>query len=364
VGEAAERYSAGLVAEERLVFASAAELGPDALAPERIRLFRDEQLGDSGFVQLDRTTQVRWTPGVELPGGSPVWLPAQLVYLGGLPDRPPEPMITIPTSNGLACGATRDAAVLSGLLELVERDAFSIVWANRLALPRLTWDGDPVLEAFEDLRLVPSGLDYAAIDLSPLLEVPVVLAVVSTPSGFPGPTTLGAAAAPTPGAAARRALAEAFAAYAAARAFTRAQPDRVLAPDGADIETFDDRVRFYADPARRGHVAFLASATERRRLRDVRPLTSATPAELTAELCERLAACGARAYAADVTAPDVGAAGLHVVRVMSPELCPLDAVHRQRFLGVPRLLTAAHDAGLRPCPLRIEEVNSHPHPFP
>lgn len=364
VAESAERYSAGIVCEDRLVLASAAELGPDALAPERVRLFRDEQLRESGFVQLDRTTRVRWTPGVELPGGSPVWIPAQLVHLGGLPEHPPEPLFTIPTSNGLACGSTRDAAVLSGLLELVERDAFSIVWANRLALPLLAWDDDPVLEAFEQLRLVPSGLDYAAVDLSPFLDVPVVLAVVSTPPGVSGPIALGAAAAPTPGEAAGRALAEAFAAYAAARAFARAQPDRAFAPGGADIETFDDRVRYYADPARRGQVAFLTSATERRHLRDVRSLTPGTPAELTAELCERVAARGARAYAADVTAPDVAAAGLHVVRVLSPELCPLDALHRQRFLGVPRLLTAAHDAGLRPCPLAIEEVNPDPHPFP
>ena len=138
----------------------------------------------------------------------------------------------------------------------------------------------------------------------------------------------------------------------------------MLAADGSDIETFDDRVLFYADPAHAHRLAFLTACGARRHVHEVPQIGGAGPREAVEALCSRLAARGARAYAFDVTAPDIAAAGLHVVRVVCPELCPLDPIHRQRFLGVPRLLTAASDAGLRARPLHPEEVNSDPHPFP
>jgi ribosomal protein S12 methylthiotransferase accessory factor len=70
------------------------------------------------------------------------------------------------------------------------------------------------------------------------------------------------------------------------------------------------------------------------------------------------------AYAADVTAPDIREAGLHVVRVVCPELCPLDVIHRARFLGGTRLYRAAHAAGLLPHELAPGDLNPDPHPFP
>ena len=364
VAEAAERYSAGLLPPGGLRHATAAEIGPAALAPERLRLFRDDQLPGTAFAQLHADTRVRWVCGIELPSATPAWAPAQFVSLGGLGELEGEPSLTIPTSNGLACGQTFWGAVLSALLEVVERDAFTATWAARLSLPLLTWHGDRGLEEFERQRLVPSGLSYAVVDLSAFLAVPVVLAVVSAPGASSGPTAVGAAASTLAADAAQRALGEAGAAFAAARALRRVHPDRVFAGDGSDIETFDDRVLFYSDPAQSHRVAFLTASTERRHVHDLPRIGGDGPREAVEALCAKLAVRGARAYAFDVTAPDIAAAGLHVVRVVCPELCPLDPIHRQRFLGVPRLLTAASDAGLRARPLRPGEVNSDPHPFP
>ena len=45
----------------------------------------------------------------------------------------------------MACGATLEEAILSGLLELVERDAFLIAWYNRLSLPLVDWSARSAL---------------------------------------------------------------------------------------------------------------------------------------------------------------------------------------------------------------------------
>jgi ribosomal protein S12 methylthiotransferase accessory factor len=70
------------------------------------------------------------------------------------------------------------------------------------------------------------------------------------------------------------------------------------------------------------------------------------------------------AYAVDVTSPDVGGEGFHVVRVIAPELCQLDVIERARFLGGSRLYEAAYQVGLVPCPLTVADLNPDPHPFP
>ncbi len=66
---------------------------------------------------------------------------------------------------------------------------------------------------------------------------------------------------------------------------------------------------------------------------------------------------GVEVVVVDVTSPDVAAAGFHVVRVLTPDLCLLDVEASARFHGRPRLLREARRAG-------VERLNPLPHPFP
>ena len=210
IGEAVERYSGAAWPVHGLPRDSAESLGPAALDPARFSFFRPEQLASPGFpfVPFTSQTTIRWVDGFSVPDCRPVLLPAQLVFLGQPP--PDEPLIGYATSNGLACGATPEEAILAGLLELVERDAFMVAWANRLSLPLLDWSDDPVLERIERLYLAPAALRYAAVDASCFFGIPVAFGVVHGPEGDAGQLGLGAAAAVTIQEAVRKALAEAF----------------------------------------------------------------------------------------------------------------------------------------------------------
>jgi len=70
------------------------------------------------------------------------------------------------------------------------------------------------------------------------------------------------------------------------------------------------------------------------------------------------------AYAVDVTAPDIAAAGLCVAKVVAPELQPLDVAYDARFLGGSRLYSAAFELGLAAAPATFDGLNPDPHPFP
>lgn len=364
LAETAERYSGCYVPTSELLTASAAELGRDAVAPDRFALFHPRQHAAAGlpFEPFTRETRIRWTRATALPGGEPAWLPAQLVYLGWR-DRPAgEQRIGFATSNGLACGATREEATVAALLEALERDAFMITWYARLSLPLLDWSADDELQRHADRYFAPTGLQFSAVDLSSVWGVPTVVGVVrATDKGALG---VGAAAATTVREAWRKALAEAF----AVRTWGRVRmldagghvPDRPF----ADIRTFADHVELYASHEHAARAAFLDASRVTRPVADVAPVDASSPAAALGALVSRVRAAGYTPYVVDVTSPDVRDAGLVVVKVVVPELCQLDVDYRARFLGSHRLYDVPHQLGLRDAPLAFEDVNPDPHPFP
>ena len=208
-----------------------------------------------------------------------------------------------------------------------------------------------------------SRLHYSAVDLSAFLGIPTVLGVVHGRLGELGALGVGAAAAPTLAVAWRKALAEAFSVRRWVRDVALEEPER-LGRSATEIRTFDDHTLFYADEGRARGAAFLDASPQSRPAAEVASLEGENVLEHIEAVARRLAAHGASAYAVDVTSPDVLAAGLSVVHVVAPELCPLDVVEGGRFLGGRRMYEAAFEAGLVSRPLTLADLNPDPHPFP
>ena len=303
--------------------------------------------------------------GWSLPGGDEAYLPLQLAYIlrpGAVVAG--ESAIAPGSSNGLALALSREEATLGGLLELIERDAIMLTWANRLAFPRLDWSSDRTLAKRDERHFAPTGLSYGAIDMSAFFGVPTALGLLR---GAPNGSVrfgIGAASAPSMAEACEKALRECFQTQPALKADLRNQPERSFRPDFNDIEEPADHVYFYAKSENQAQLDFLDSSEQVQDIRGVPDLEGDNPATRIEAITRRLAARGASAYAVDVTSPDVEEAGLRVVHVLSPELQPIDFAHRWRFLGGRRLYEAAHGIGLRDSPLRPEELNPFPHPFP
>jgi ribosomal protein S12 methylthiotransferase accessory factor len=365
LGEAVERYSAAYVPVERCILATAAELGSAAAPPSTFALFHPEQHAAPGFPFRPFTdaSRVRWTRGFSLPDGGEAWLPAQLVYLPVLAPEADEDLIGYATSSGVACAATPEEAILAALFELVERDAFMIVWRNRLSLPRLDWSGDAELTRLDARYFAPSGLRYAAVDLGAFFGIPAALGVVHGNLGELGALGVGAGCGASVDVAWRKALAEAFAVHAHVRDALWERP-QLVDDETTEIRTFDDHIFHYGTEERARAAAFLDASPQTRPTTDVPALPGGDVLAQIQEAVHRLRAAGVSAYAVDVTAPDVRESGLFVMRVVCPELCQLDVVDSARFLGGDRLYHAAHRCGLAPHPARLRDLNPDPHPFP
>jgi ribosomal protein S12 methylthiotransferase accessory factor len=359
LGEAAERYSASWVPPGRVVRATAAELGRAAIRLERLQLFAPWQHDRAGFRAQPAADGdvLGWVAGRDLSTGAERFVPAQLVYLGYAPDAD-EPWLGPTTSNGLACGTSIDMATRAGLLEAVERDAFMLTWRRR-AKPLGIALGSSELREVHDRYFARARATYDALDLSPVSGVPTVLCVVrDRPGGVA--LAVGAASGASMADAWLGALSEGFQTYSWARQLRAGRAGRRLRSI-EDLSSFADHVAWYADPAhdldegrlrRHGTVGLDDGAP---------PLPAGTDAAQTAELVRRLGNRGQQLLVFDVTSPDLADIGLHVVRVLGPDLCWLDQGARYAYLGRPRL--SRHDAvpvALSPA----DTVDPDPHPFP
>ena len=333
IAEAVERYSACWFDDADAIVATAAELGDQAVDPERFALFSERQHRSPVFpyARFTGDTRVAWVPARE-----GVLVPAQLVYLGWTL-RPGEKRIAHATSNGLACGPTFSDAARTGLLELVERDAFMITWNAQLSWPLLEWPDNPRLTAFERRFVRPTGLRVSAVDLSAFWGVPCVLGVARSAVSGDAPFGVGAGAALTIERAVEKALDEAI----RVRSWASALRAHGTPPPAREaIREFEEHIHYYAYDEHAAAADFLDASEERRDVSSIRPIAAVD---------------GVSAYAVDVTAPDVRAADVRVVKVIAPELCALDVVHACRHLGGRRLYEYVRSES---------EVNPEPHPFP
>ena len=133
IGEAIERYCSGFADPESLIFGTYKEVCQThpTIHPSAYALFLPSQYSGLSLQPFNENTPIAWVSGNSLKTGAPVLVPAGLVYLPYHPWFQGEGFIAEPTSNGLACGDSYEEAVFKGLCEVVERDAFMIMWLNR-----------------------------------------------------------------------------------------------------------------------------------------------------------------------------------------------------------------------------------------
>ena len=138
--EALERYCACVFDRERFTFATAAELGEDALDLHTIPRCSAQELShplcpvvdpakdhrSDGCVRCRCSMAARLCPGRD---GLPV---------GRGSTRAPSDCVS--ADDGCAAHVTCEQALVSAILEVIERDAISIVWLQQLALPKIVVD--------------------------------------------------------------------------------------------------------------------------------------------------------------------------------------------------------------------------------
>ncbi|MFG2063916.1 TOMM precursor leader peptide-binding protein [Micromonospora sp. NPDC048871] len=314
--EAVERWCGSRCGDEPVVRASLRDLGDRAVHPDQVQLFDPRQFRDrerwnaaNGAFQyvpeiFDETDVLDWTPVWSLTRDRARMLPTDLLYFSPQGHRSLRA-----TSNGNAAGASREDAIMQGLLELVERDAVALWWYNRTRQPEVD------LASFADQWMNALPARYARVnrelwllDLTADLGVPVMAAVSRRTDKPAEDLMLGFGAHPDPTVAARRALTELGQLLPA-----------VVEVDAAGAYGAEDPhvVRWWrsATVANQPYLRPAPGLTLRRE--DYRYAESTDLRDDVEGLVARAAAEGLEVLVLDQTRPDVG---LPVVKVIVPGL--------------------------------------------
>ncbi|MGW3559788.1 YcaO-like family protein, partial [Streptomyces sp. NPDC000963] len=318
------------------------------------------------------STPVPWVWGWSLRDGIPRAVPEVLAYYHkpGIEHR-----FVQESSNGCSSGGSLEEAVLGGLMEVLERDAFLLAWHGRQPLPEIdpATSADPRTRVMVD-RMALYGYRARFFDTRITFPVPVVTGVAERFDGGPARMCFGAGASLDPEAALAAALCEiATDSVQLLQRFERNEAGyRAMAEDFTRITGLHDHPLVYAVPEMGRHADFLLrrpSPPAPVAVADLRPPGfGAIGADVRDDLLvavEAVTSAGFDVVVVDQTAPEQRALGLHTVKVLVPGLLPLDfGWTRQRARHMPRTRTALREAGLRPDDLTGAGLNPGPHPFP
>jgi ribosomal protein S12 methylthiotransferase accessory factor len=326
LGEGLERYCAGVYRGTE--FTHATETRRARPVPPRAFVRPD------GYETPGRGDRVAWVDGENLATGESVSLPAEFVHYPPPTERS-KPAIT----TGLGLGNSGTEALLSGLYEVIERDATMLSWYSTFEPLELAVDDQRYRELGRRAQAV--GLSTTALLVTQDLDVPVVAAAVHRDGEWPQ-FAAGSAADLDPTAAATSALAEALQNWQELRAMG---PERAAAEKAAIGEYAD-----FPRAARR-----FVDADGPIPADSVGPDTvPAGEAELDA-VVSRVADADLDAYAARTTTSDVELLGFEAVRVLVPEAQPLFT--GEAFFG-DRARTVPGELGFEP------RLDGPYHPFP
>ncbi|AXX31172.1 TOMM precursor leader peptide-binding protein [Actinosynnema pretiosum subsp. pretiosum] len=349
--EAVERH-AGLRPRRvtTVVEASFAELGPDrALDPVRLGL---PDLESPHVTPYRPDVRIRWVHGWSYTRGRAVAVPEHVAYWG----RAIGPRFVDETSNGCGTGNSLTEAVLHGLFEVAERDAFLTAWYGRVPLPSLR--SDDGLTAHVADRLEQVGYRLELYDATNDLGVPSVLSLARRVEGRGGfPCAFYAAGAGLDvEAAVRAAAAEVVMDVEAGAKRYRSEPGdyelgrlRRMLREPRLVRTMDDHVNVNALPEALGRHDFLVPGPGRELVAPDVP--SGDLDALLEHYVRRWEALGLEVIAVDQSDPVVRERlGLCSAKVIVPGAVPMTfgEVNR-RTGGIPRLRLSGP-------PL--------PHPFP
>lgn len=348
----------------RLATVADIERDGDSLRPERFTSYSGSQREKNTRLTFKPDNQFLWVRGYSWTKERPSWVPAQIVSghkkLQAFSSSSREPMIRASITTGLATHPQRTQALLSGALEVIERDAYIITWLNQLSPPRMDLTElalqseslAQLLARCKQYRLIPHALQLPT-------DAPAyaICAVLEDATGASPRFSCGLKANRNPALAVEGAILEALRAHKGVR-MQKMSPQNNPVPSTkvADIIQYD-RLLYWSEDNRSDRLAFLIRG-------DIRPLEKKEwETDTTEEHFARIVEwCRKNEYElVSVSSTDAPAnvPGWHIEFVVMPELQPLHYNEKIPCLGGKRLHDIPRQFGYTP----REPYLDDPHPF-
>ena len=311
---------------------------------------------------MTESTPMYWVSAYSLSNDRPLMVPSSLIYIPYFFSRSDEPATHNPVSTGLACGPSLAPATYKAILEVIERDAFMIMWQNQLPCPRI--DLSTVQDPFN--RSIINELERLPVECHAHLiptdsGVPVIVVLLRNTNNRQPHTVIGMSADLNPDRALMLALEEVSLSWLGMGRYCLTEDYK----PSKDYKNVDNLIRHAlahaVDPDLSKSWEFLRSSVKTISIQDIENEYAEKMVDNIRTLVDKL---NGNVIVKDLTTVDVDEAGFKVVRAVVPGMHHLDVSHEYRYLGGTRLYEVPYKMGLRSRPLTEEEINPYPHMFP
>ncbi len=306
--------------------------------------FSDAQLKGKRerYLEIVRKARLTWLEAFDYTNDRRCLTPAQTLHFS--PDFRREPALREQNTTGAAFGFKFEDALLRGLLEVVERDAFMLTYLKKVSPPKI--DSSKSEELVELERYLKRyNLELKIFDITTDLKIPAAMGATIDRTGIGPVLNIGAGADLNLESAAIKAAYESVMARGSLRFHkeTKGMPD--MTPKKIGDET--DRAYYWYPVERIDGVKFLLDSKEKIQIKRRRNILEK---EKLGRLLSIFRKKNYRVISADCSQPAVSKKGWAVVKVVVPELHPF-------YLGEGfKALYSVH-AG------EIPDLDIPPHPF-
>ncbi|MFI5913341.1 TOMM precursor leader peptide-binding protein [Dactylosporangium sp. NPDC051541] len=371
--EALERYAGMQPGGKRTaVRASYTELRAQAIDPRTLGLHATDsyQSPDFRYRPFDENAPYRWVWGYSFVREAPVLVPEAYAYYG----THDHDTFVYEISNGCALGSCLEEAILYGVLEIAERDAFLMTWYARMPVPRIDPSSarDRAIPTLVETIEAETGYLVHIFDITLEQGIPCFWVMAVNPSESDGQLKVVCAAGShlDPERAVENALSELgpiLASHIATLPHERRRAREMVA-DPSRVEAMADHTIANGDITAYHRFDFLTESTRVRSFADIARSDGHRNTDLCDDLrstIDRYRTTGLDVIVVDQTTPEHRAGGLSCVKVIIPGTLPMTFGHQfRRVDGLPRLYDVPRLLGFRSDRLAPEDVNPHPHPFP
>lgn len=174
LSETAERFCQTVYKNESVLYSNFLDIKSSALDPQ---LFCSDE--------LIRNKKIGWVLGRDLFSGKKCYLPAQLVFLN-YRRKKDEPRLGFSNvSTGAAGEFSKEAALLNGILEVVERDAFMNMYLAKIGMKQVNLKSQNNKNLQHILNACDRyNLELFVFDITNDLEIPTYLSLVVDRTGI------------------------------------------------------------------------------------------------------------------------------------------------------------------------------------
>ena len=295
VMEAMERYSAELRDTDDIVYGTleqAMENGFTLDPREMILPMRTPDLSNE---------VIAWCPGYEMFRGEEIWVPACAVYHPYFPDG--DLQLFRYHTNGIAAGNTMEEAILHGMLELIERDAWSICEYREKANADVVVDDGSICAKLIG-KFNERGVEINLKDLTSDIGIPTIGAAADdTDTKDPELLTIGVGTHLNPE-------------IAAVRALTEVAQSRTTHKHGSKINAQLQRIsrEMGYEKVKKANRVWYSKMSSTVRLSEMKRLDTPYVLDDIEVVLDRLMECGFdKVIAVDLTRPEVGVPSVRMI---------------------------------------------------